>query len=311
MAKTTFVDGNILTKTGGVRVLAAWLNKVFNHRHSGLDEDGSAPLDYAVDTGIANGLVAVLTTALPALVVGLPVYIKVAVTNTEAATLNLNGLGALAIQKLGGQPLAAGDLQAGQIIIVAYDGAVWQLLSYNSPSVTDAATLQGQGAARLTPPGIKGEFFMPTVPDGWLACDGRAVLRVQYPDLFAAIGTTWGAGDNVSTFNLPEARGEFFRAWDNGRGVDAARAFASWQGGGNASHTHSGTTEAAGVHSHSLPVWSDNGSGAFLEDASGINIETPVNTGSAGSHQHEFVTAADGIAESRPRNLAVLVCIKY
>lgn len=42
---------------------------------------------------------------------------------------------------------------------------------------------------------------------GWLACDGSAVLRSLYPNLFSAIGTTWGAGDGSSTFNLPDFSG--------------------------------------------------------------------------------------------------------
>jgi microcystin-dependent protein len=42
-----------------------------------------------------------------------------------------------------------------------------------------------------------------TIQDGWLECDGRAVSRTMFPDLFAAIGTTYGAGDGSTTFNLP------------------------------------------------------------------------------------------------------------
>lgn len=42
-----------------------------------------------------------------------------------------------------------------------------------------------------------------TVPDGWLECDGSAVSRTTYAELFAEIGTTYGAGDGSTTFNLP------------------------------------------------------------------------------------------------------------
>lgn len=44
-------------------------------------------------------------------------------------------------------------------------------------------------------------------PAGWLLCDGSAVSRTEYATLFAAIGTTWGAGDGSTTFNLPDLRG--------------------------------------------------------------------------------------------------------
>ena len=50
-----------------------------------------------------------------------------------------------------------------------------------------------------------------TVPDGWLLCDGSAVSRTEYADLFDEIGTVWGEGDGTTTFNLPDARGRTFR----------------------------------------------------------------------------------------------------
>ncbi len=43
-----------------------------------------------------------------------------------------------------------------------------------------------------------------TLPTGWLLCDGSAVSRTAYAALFSAIGTTWGAGDGSTTFNVPD-----------------------------------------------------------------------------------------------------------
>lgn len=48
-------------------------------------------------------------------------------------------------------------------------------------------------------------------PSGTLSCDGSAVSRSTYSDLFNVIGTTWGAGDGTTTFNLPDFRGIFLR----------------------------------------------------------------------------------------------------
>ena len=48
-----------------------------------------------------------------------------------------------------------------------------------------------------------------TIPEGWLLCDGSAVSRTDYAKLFSAIGTTWGAGDGSTTFNLPNSIGRF------------------------------------------------------------------------------------------------------
>ena len=64
--------------------------------------------------------------------------------------------------------------------------------------------------------GMIAPFGMSSVPTGWLACDGSAVSRTTYADLFTAIGTTWGAGDGSSTFALPDLEGAFLRGIGNG-----------------------------------------------------------------------------------------------
>jgi microcystin-dependent protein len=50
-------------------------------------------------------------------------------------------------------------------------------------------------------------YGAPTPPAGWLACNGQAVSRTQYPALFSIISVNWGAGDGSSTFNVPDLRG--------------------------------------------------------------------------------------------------------
>jgi microcystin-dependent protein len=50
-----------------------------------------------------------------------------------------------------------------------------------------------------------------SVPVGFLDCDGTAISRTTYSDLFAIIGTTWGVGDGSTTFNLPDLQGAFLR----------------------------------------------------------------------------------------------------
>lgn len=57
------------------------------------------------------------------------------------------------------------------------------------------------------PAGVIMDYAGSSVPTGWLECDGSAVSRTTYADLFTAIGTVWGAGDTSSTFNLPDLRG--------------------------------------------------------------------------------------------------------
>lgn len=302
MAKTIFEDGNILTRIPGTRVLAAWLNKVFSHRHDGLDQDGSAPLDYAEDTGTVNNLVVALTPPLLAPVVGLPIWIRVAHENTGTVLLTVDGLEAFPIIRNAGAGLLAGDIKEGQVIGVIYTGAAYQLANYQNPPVTDADTLNSQTAAMLCPPGAIMPFATQTTPPGWLPCDGREVLRGTYATLFATIGTAWGDGDTVTTFNVPDFRGEFIRGWDDGRGVDADRQFASYQADAlqNITGTH--------VVSHTVAA---TGTGAFLED--GAEGTHTFDSQSAAGVRMSFDASrvARTADETRPRNIAVKYCIKY
>ncbi len=66
-------------------------------------------------------------------------------------------------------------------------------------------------AKQRGPAGMVSAFAMSSAPVGWIKCNGAAVSRIAYAELFAAIGTEWGAGDGFNTFNVPDLRGEFIR----------------------------------------------------------------------------------------------------
>jgi microcystin-dependent protein len=135
-----------------------------------------------------------------------------------------------------------------------------------------------------TPAGAVMAFAMNAAPDGWLKCNGAAISRTTYAKLYLAIGTTFGAGDGSTTFNLPDLRGEFVRGWDDARGVDASRGFGSAQADMFKSHTHD------------IPA----GTSTFQTAAGSVWVN-----GSAKQ------TGATGGSETRPRNIALLYCIKY
>jgi microcystin-dependent protein len=78
-------------------------------------------------------------------------------------------------------------------------------------------------------------------PEGYLLCDGSAVGRVQYSQLFRAVGETYGSGNGVSTFNLPSLVGRFCRGWGEGDPLDPNRQFGSYQ------------DDAPGIHTHLVP----------------------------------------------------------
>jgi len=59
----------------------------------------------------------------------------------------------------------------------------------------------------INPPGTLLAYAGGNIPAGYLWCDGREESRTQFPILFSTIGTNFGAGDGVTTFNLPDMRG--------------------------------------------------------------------------------------------------------
>lgn len=160
------------------------------------------------------------------------------------------------------------------------------------------------------PSGTVAHFAMASAPAGWLKANGAAISRTTYSALFGKIGTTFGSGDGSTTFNIPDLRGYFPRAWDDGRGIDSGRVFGSTQADQNLSHTH--TTDSQGSHSHSLSQGSGSGSQTAVGQQSGSGPVANTWSGkvsSAGEHTH--TAGADGGAEARPKNIALLYCIKY
>lgn len=86
-----------------------------------------------------------------------------------------------------------------------------------------------------------------TVPSSYLICDGSSLLRSAYPDLFSALGTTYGAADGTH-FNLPDLRGRTVYGWS---GVDATF---STVGGTGGAKTHTLTTGEMPSHDHAGSV---------------------------------------------------------
>jgi len=88
----------------------------------------------------------------------------------------------------------------------------------------------------VMPPGSLMAYASSTAPSGWLSCNGAAVSRTTYADLFAAISTTWGTGDGSTTFNVPDLRGQFLRGYDSrvpGSGALDTTTFAGTTTSGN------------------------------------------------------------------------------
>lgn len=100
-----------------------------------------------------------------------------------------------------------------------------------------------------------------TVPANWLLCYGQAISRTTYAALFACIGTTYGAGDATTTFNLPDYRGRVGAGKDDMGGTSANRLTAQTGGvnGDNlaatgGAETHTLTTAQLASHTHTASV---------------------------------------------------------
>lgn len=161
-------------------------------------------------------------------------------------------------------------------------------------------------------PGVVAFYPKTTAPTGWLKANGAAVSRSTYAALFSAIGTAFGAGDGITTFNIPDLRGEFVRGLDDGRGVDTGRILSNTsQENQNKSHSHTGTAASAGTHAHSIDCRAAAGEGPDGVGATSGASGGTYATASAGGHTHSVTTVTEGGAEARPRNIALLACIKY
>jgi len=142
-------------------------------------------------------------------------------------------------------------------LILARDG----VLNLEAVTVQQMQSSLG-GAGNFLPAGTVQLFAMNIIPSGWLECNGAAISRATYAQLFNTIGTTYGAGDGSITFNIPDMRGQFARGWDNGRGVDPGRVLGSQQAPANQNHTHVATVTNP-THTHTV---SDPGHTHSLND---------------------------------------------
>ena len=157
--------------------------------------------------------------------------------------------------------------------------------------------------ARL-PAGFVAAWPGNTPPDGWLVCNGSAVSRTTYADLFAAIGTTFGAGDGSTTFKLPDYRGDFLRGYLSG----TSSAIGTRQA--------EGLPNISGYISYLLMGEDGQKSDGALSATLQVgNRLTNAGTGSAWKQLNFSAKNSNAIyganSHVTPRNNAVSWCIKY
>ena len=206
--------------------------------------------------------------------------------------------------------------------LVAISGAVASKADKASPTFTGtpaaptassgtsttqiATTAFAMGAAALVmPSGAMLQWPTATAPTGFLLCTGAAVSRTIYSALFAVIGTTFGAGDGSTTFNLPD--------FDNRLPIGAGDLYAVGATGGSkdaivVSHTHTATQDA---HNHTVPLYNSgtsSGPDETLHRARG-SLDTQT-TSSATPAISVSTTGSSGTGANLPPYLSVYFIIK-
>lgn len=191
--------------------------------------------------------------------------------------------------------------RSGKYLSMRNDGE----LRYDGKRLLNTDDLAG-----MIPSGTVLYFAGQSAPAGWLKANGAAVSRTAYAALFAAIGTTYGAGDGRSTFNLPDLRGEFIRGWDDGRGVDTGRVFGSAQGDAIRNITGQFVSDD---YNRSL-VNEILGVFTMTKRNSSLSYDAASTVTTGGEYLNAIKFDASRVvptaAENRPRNIALLACIK-
>jgi microcystin-dependent protein len=145
-----------------------------------------------------------------------------------------------------------------------------------------------------TPIGGVTQYAGATSPSSsWAICDGATVSRTTYATLFARIGTTYGVGDNSTTFNLPNLKGRIPVGLDSTQTEFDALAETGGSKTSVAPHTHGidhdhaafNTTDSAGNHSHTYPGAANGASGGSFTAVT-LNATGAQGSSTAGAHNH-------------------------
>ncbi len=210
-----------------------------------------------------------------ALVDGMSFMVEFHVANNANPTLAVNILGAIPIRHF------SNGTWYGLPPAWAAPNSIYRLVYHASSGV-----FRIMGGDQ-TQPGVMVPFAGGVAPAGYLLCYGQAVSRTQYPALFAAVGTTHGAGDGSTTFNLPDLRGRVAAGKSDMGGVDAGNL----AGGGTlGAALGAQTTALSGNAAGTLGALSVTVSGLTDDPANGL-IGGAGGSGSAfagAAHQHAF-----------------------
>lgn len=282
--------------------------------------------NYALDTGVANAYVIALSPAISAYTADLSGRFKVIHANTGASTVNF-GAGPVPLVNETGGALLNGDLPAGAV--VSYSYVFGDNKAYITSLVPSQALSQAAADARYAP-FAAGHLIMHTgtsAPSGYLQCPTAPtnINRATYSALFAAIGTTWGAGDGSTTFGMP-----YFPA--GYAPIHGITGIGSTTPGAVISHNHTDSghnhtqnahTHADSGHTHGLTTMSAGGGAIDTLTEYGTasvlkNLGTSTNSASAAiqaatatNNAASAVITATGGAVNSAAGVTIMMCVKY
>jgi microcystin-dependent protein len=322
VGKDGFKDGDLANGITATNLNADWCNGLQEEVISVIEQAGLTPSNATLNQlmmAIATlqrqqtntayttaGTAPAFTVTLPASAVALAALgtnlrlrLKFHAAGAGSDTLNIGGLGAKSLKQYdySGTKIAA-VIASGQLADIEYDGTDFVILD------PLPAMLNGF----LTGMSVRWPSAIP--PAGWLIRNGAAVSRTAYAALFAVIGTTFGAGDGSTTFNLPDSRDRM--------SIGAGNLYALGATGGNkdavvVSHNHAVSISDPG-HSHSINyqgTLSFSGGGGYGNTAFGGSPNQNTNANTTGISASIGTTGSSATGANLPPYIADYSIIKY
>lgn len=166
------------------------------------------------------------------------------------------------------------NIQTNEVTALSIDAS--QVVTFTNPPIN------------AIPAGALLDYGGTVAPSGYLACDGSAVSRSTYATLFTAIGTTWGAGNGSTTFNVPDFR----RRTAVGSGGTGTATLGNSVGSTGGAETHTLSIAEMPSHAHTNNITgstnyvTDSPTGGGFGGGSGIQMGSMTNTGGSGAHNN-------------------------